>query len=60
MGLSIRAGEHGMRSVDETNRQNALLFLFDSSQVIDRNKPMQEPMIPEPFSFSAYENNYAR
>ena len=60
MGLSIRAGEHGIAVFDETNRQNALLFLFDSSQVIDRNKPMQEPMIPEPFSFSAYEKQLCK
>lgn len=55
VGLSVRAGEHGIAAFDETGNQNALLFLFDASQVIDRRNPAEPPKMPQSVSFSAYE-----
>ena len=55
VGLSVRAGEHGIAAFDETENQNALLFLFDASQVIDRRNPAEPPKMPQSVSFSAYE-----
>ncbi len=55
IGLSVRAGEHGITVFDETESQNALLFLFDESQVIDRRNPTEPPKMPQSVSFSAYE-----
>lgn len=47
----VKRGEHGITVFDETNRNNALSFLFDESQVASS----QKTVMPQRMDFSAYE-----
>lgn len=47
----VKRGEHGITVFDETNRNNALSFLFDESQMASS----QKTVMPQRMDFSAYE-----
>lgn len=51
IGFVVKRGEHGITVFDETNRNNALSFLFDESQVASS----QKTVMPQRMDFSAYE-----